>query len=1292
MHSPVTESGTFRDFPWRISYRTSTLKPDGTSVDILHDFYIPVLQRATSYDRVAGFFRSTSLAAAAQGFSAFVGREGKARFVVGADLDPGDILAILQGSEERFESALTGALGDPAKWPENVVNGVQLLGWMVAHGHLDIKVAFRVHRDSGEPIRFESVEDGYVHMKWAVFTDGAGNRIYISGSLNESRSALVLNAENIDVHCDWRGETDRLRTVEAIQEFQLLWEDRNPAFKVLSLPEAVRQRLVEISQDVKRPLEIDGSSAAPVEVSPPSAMEILRFAVLRDGPKLPGGKFVGMETTPVVPWPHQTIVARRLIASWPASFLLCDEVGLGKTVEAGLAIRSLYLSGLAGRVLIAAPASLTRQWQREMATKFHLPFGRALGGKPVRHEVLLPYERESISDSLFAPDLTIVSTGLLTREDRQSDLKGASPFDIVLLDEAHYARRKNPTEGTRANPRYGNTYRTIDGELSIKAESLLLATATPMQMDPVEVSDLLKLTRRVGSFQLDPGLTMIFYDVLGDVVSGKDVSENEWEFLRRVVLSLRTQDPEHWKFIERSVLDGRMRIPARQWLEYGRVPRGTDRKRMLRLIFSASPLSRSMLRHTRALLEVYHNRGKLEGMLAERQILPLSGIKFTDQERIVYEQLDAYCRELARQLSGKKDARGRSAIGFYLSFLRLRFASSLYAIRETVRRRIERVEATLQFHEGVVHEDMEGWDAEDLLEEGDDDSEVVKTLLKDRTPEDLLWEREHLKGMLKNLHDLSGQSSKMTELLKILQHRLIPGGERIRQTVVFTRFFDTLTDIVTRLRRANPRILIGTYSGSGGQYVNPATLSLAGTERDTIKHKFLRGEIDVLVCTDAAAEGLNLQTADFLVNFDLPWNPMKVEQRIGRIDRIGQKHRTIYISNLCYVGSAEETVYGRLWKRLTEAGAVVGTQQISLLPVTKEEFHELAENPSFAKKLEKVAKERALLFQKHTAAREIPPEALYEIYERIEQEESSRRVPVNLDDIWDALSNSAYLRELECVPVYQAEQKILKVSNIPGVSQDSALTTSRATYELGVTDLEERLHFATYGDAVFDAILGHVAEYDFPGCIRRLEVKVPGLKAEMIGYAVASMDDQGNPACRLLTSYQDIGGVFLDESRTLTEDDVASALETLERLATDEFHTHLVVPRLRAENEVCANSQLLLDYLTILGLIRERQFLGKSETLFWREVDAIQEEYRDRESLRIRKIPVKTASRLTGLLFDVTIPQMGDDAFIDAPQPLLKASIDAICRVADAMKVKKSELTTEDVLARVERLIQQGLP
>ena len=165
---------------------------------------------------------------------------------------------------------------------------------------------------------------------------------------------------------------------------------------------------------------------------------------------------MGMETAPITPWPHQAIVARRLIATWPYSYLLCDEVGLGKTIEAGLASRSLYLSGLARRILICAPASLTMQWQREMASKFLLPFGRALGGTPTRHAYLFPGAEERSANSVYAPDLVIVSTGLVERRERRAELDRMPPVDIALVDEAHYARRKNPTAGSQAHPEYGS--------------------------------------------------------------------------------------------------------------------------------------------------------------------------------------------------------------------------------------------------------------------------------------------------------------------------------------------------------------------------------------------------------------------------------------------------------------------------------------------------------------------------------------------------------------------------------------------------------------------------------------------------------------------------------------------------------------------------------------------------------------------------------------------------------------------------------------------------------------------
>jgi hypothetical protein len=104
--------------------------------------------------------------------------------------------------------------------------------------------------------------------------------------LNELRTALSLNAENLDVHCDWQGECDRQRVEEAAQEFEILQQNQHPALRVLTLPEAVSQRLISLVSSIRHPTEIDGSSAAPRPLSPPSALERLRFALLRDGPRL----------------------------------------------------------------------------------------------------------------------------------------------------------------------------------------------------------------------------------------------------------------------------------------------------------------------------------------------------------------------------------------------------------------------------------------------------------------------------------------------------------------------------------------------------------------------------------------------------------------------------------------------------------------------------------------------------------------------------------------------------------------------------------------------------------------------------------------------------------------------------------------------------------------------------------------------------------------------------------------------------------------------------------------------
>jgi hypothetical protein len=1264
---------------------------------MLHDFYVPALRLAVRYDRVAGYFRSSSLAAASMGFSAFVGRQGKMRLVVGADLEPEDVRAILAGDQERLAAKLNGEFDRPDTWPEGVRNGVTLLAWMVAHGHLEVRVAFRVHRETGEPLPFDAVDDGYVHEKWFIMHDEFGNRLYGSGTLNESKTALMLNAENIDIHCDWWGETDRLRVDEAVESFEKLWDGRVPHMPVMTLPEAVRRRLIQLAEGIDFPMEVDGTSAAPRIVEPPSAMERLKFAILRDAPKMPGGRFVGAETAPIEPWPHQAIVVRRLIETWPYSYLLCDEVGLGKTIEAGLAFRSLYLSGLVKRILIAAPASLTRQWHRQMASKMLLSFGLARTVPETSHEYIFPFNENRTATSIYEPDLVIVSTGLLARRERAEAISRAKLFDIALVDEAHAVRRRNPASGSEAHPDFGHLYTCVKDFLRKKARSLWLATATPMQIDPVEVCDLLALTNRVGAFQFDPTLTLQYYEILGSLVRRQELGKQEWEFLRQVAKTVKIQDPMLWRFIEESIIDGRIRTTLRQWLEYGQIPRGRDRELMHRLLFSVSPLSRVMLRHTRRLLEIYRDHGQLRQNLARRHILPIPRIIFTPQEKLIYDELEKYCEGLARQIRTHGDHQAQQMVSFLLSFLRLRFASSLYALRETLQRRLRKVEATLR-HQLVQEADESGTGVsslQDLVYEGEEEDDLVaaEALLKNRTRADLEWEREHLKKMLDNMADLSGPSSKMQELLKVLDQRKDRYKGRIRQTVIFTRFYDTLKDIVSRLRQADPRMLIGTYSGKGAEYFEPDSAQMIPVDREEVRERFLRGEIDVLVCTDAAAEGLNLQTADWLVNYDLGWNPMKVEQRIGRIDRIGQKHKDIYVLNLCYADSAEWIVYGRLLSRLAEANMIVGTQQISLLPIEPEDFRQLAEGTLTPEELEVHARERIELQRKRTESMEINPQELYEIYMRMTRADDRYRAPVNMSAIWEVLSGSKYLRSLGCVASQDPDKPVLKISGIDCIPDGTVLTVSRELYEEGLADSGVRIHFASYGDPFFEAILRHLEGFHLPKCIRRIVIRVPGMdNVEVIGYSVACRGAGSMHEIRLIRSWSDLKDLHLLEEETLREGEVEPVRKELERMAREEFAPYLAADRVERDNIRAAKAQEMLNFLVIRDLLDVKAKSAGERPLFWpvlREVDSLCD---DREKILVTGLPVDVLKMLSAdLLFKCRLPSVGSTASLLVPRIFVRAARDAASRLADSMKVRKSELYVDTVLARLQREIETRL-
>lgn len=1258
-------AGNFSEFQWQYRYCSSALNRAGQPTDVLHDFYIPALQRAVRYDRVAGFFRSTSLAAASQGYTAFLRHGGRMRLIVGADLQIQDVAAILQGNNQRLSDRLMEELAEPDTWPEEVKNGVSLLGEMVSAGKLEVRVAFRVHGRTGNAISIDSIEDGYVHEKWFIMSDADNHRLYGNGSLNESRTALSINAENVDIHCDWLGSTDNARTEEAAKDFERLWENQNPHMRVLPVPDAVRARLIRLKDLKDRPTEIDGTVIdTAVELSPE---ERLKFAVLHDAPHMPGGEYIGMYSAPVSPWPHQEIVSRRLIESWPYSYMMCDEVGLGKTIEAALAIRSLVLSGQVKRVLIVAPASLTEQWHRELAEKAMLSFALSRvkpgGTGKYSHSYIYPDKSQTADDSLYGPDLNIVSSGLVRLKKRQGQLNSAEDFDIVLVDEAHYARRKNPRDGASGSPNYGDLYIALHDKLRPKAKSMWLATATPMQIDPIEVYDLFRLTNRVGQFQSDPALATAYFQGLGMIVRKKQPDRQKWAMMGQSFLQIEKLDPYLWEHLSKTVITSKNRkalnaLPLKD-------PPTADLRYLSQPLFAGSPLSRVMMRHTRALLELYRDNGQLKSNLAHRHVRPVLAIEFTPAEAAFYEMLEDYCKGLGEQIR-KYNQETKQVMFFLLNFLQLRFASSFYAIQKTLERRLLRVRNTLMVGSPETDEELQEIldnlkNEDDDYSEGDLDEITVDMLLKNRSSEDLRWEESRLSSMLKRLDSIQETPSKMRALLKELDQRREPDG-RLRQTVLFTRFFDTLASIRNYLRMVEPSLRIGIYAGGDkASWYDPKQHKDSSASHEAIKALFLSGEIDLLLCTDAAAEGLNLQTADLLINFDLGWNPMKIEQRIGRIDRIGQKYADIEVVNMCYVGSTEQIVYGRLLDRLQQANLIVGTQQISMLPVTQEEFRKLHTGELSAEKLEKESIKRLKKQKEDNACMEMSAEDMYQMYSRMSEQMRSMQYPATNDDLWTCLTTSEYLKS------------------------NGASLRSEGNWTLPATELWGSMNgtnkqesasavnpYICWGNIETDYLLsvlgGKSAEMPY---IRHIEL--PGVRNSS---AVAVSTSAG---VKLITAFDQIAGLHIDPNHPISETDIVQCKKELKALTEKSIKRQAV-----SQDAEKANIEIAELHNRFVALLAAKILKDLENNGMEKATDAIKQlEIRKKEFFPVSFPAGIFSGRASDLLFATS--ESGGMVNVTVYGVLLECVTERISREFDAIRGKNQDKKTIDIIRRLER-------
>lgn len=638
---------------------------------------------------------------------------------------------------------------------------------------------------------------------------------------------------------------------------------------------------------------------------------------LRTAPTLIGADDLGVASAPVKPWPHQLRTVRRAVERFPQGFLFCDEVGLGKTVEALLALRQLLLAGRVKRALILVPKALLRQWQEELHEKAALDVPRFDGGRFLGLDdaeppaadpgATLPWDRYP---------LILASSQAVRRASRRDELLRAKPWDLLILDEAHHARRGSGGRPNRLLELLRGGAASGGGHyagLRERCRCCYLLTATPMQVDAVEIWDLLGLLGLGGAWGAREQDFLRYFEQLRLPWPARDLP-----FLLRMAADTLANavlfaDAE----AQLDRVEGRLPPVARAFLRAARTgepfqpPAALDdaeRAALDPLLRALTPLRFLLWRTTRKALRAYHAQGLIATPLPERYPENV-WIDLRPAETALYQRIDAYLAEHYQRFEAR-----RPGLGFLMTIYRRRLTSSFAAIQRSLERRRAFVLGHLPA-EGLLDgldDEEEGED--DGAENQRDEAAAHAALRADARTEELA-ELEALLVALGRTH----VDVKLERLLKDLAE-LLPGFDRV---LVFTQYADTLDAIRDHVRTAGLRI--GCYSGRGGEGFREE--AWRPWPKEDLKEAFARGELDVLLCTDAASEGLNLQTCGALINFDMPWNPMRVEQRIGRIDRLGQVHPRIVVRNYFYSDTVEAEIYRRLSLRIAIFQDVVGPLQ-----------------------------------------------------------------------------------------------------------------------------------------------------------------------------------------------------------------------------------------------------------------------------------------------------------------------------------------------------------------------------
>ena len=828
-----------------------------------NSFLLKHLKHARSYRRIAGYFTSSLFEVANELLTSVP----EVQIVCNVDIHPKD-LKIAQLRETKLISRWND-------WEEET----EILLNRQRYQRLDSFLAKHTHAVRIAP---NSI-CGFLHGKAGVIQLTDGRKIGFIGSMNETRSGWQSHYEIL-----WEDDSEEgVSWIE--EEFAYLWNAAQPLSKAVIREVRRRRYRREVLID-----EIDQDE----ELGPATLIE---SPLYREGFSLK-------------PW-QQSFVSeclRQYRIHGNVRLLLADEVGLGKTLS--LATAALVLCLLAEKkeqpqkpIAIFVPATLCEQWQTELMDKLGIPSARwETHSKTWLDESARRISPRGHEQILKCPmRIGIISTGLMTRDSMEKQHMLELSYELVILDEAHKARRRQGVGrgGVKPNELLGFMHK-----IASRSDHVLLATATPIQTQPEDLWDLMGiLNQGKGSFIFGNDFTRWHRpkDVLPYISGEYKVIEatKAWELLRSPLPFVDESQDSHSRLLYSAIRQDlaatndqiQSNSPYAEISEDTREILDTELNREIEGTYffqRENPFIRHVVLRKRTYLESLgllpkvgvdvHPERKLASKLQQfDSLFEAHALRTSEDFREAYGEARRFGKELAK--------RGMSG-GFMRNLMEQRVCSSIRAGLNTARMLL----------------------AGQTLHEDEDDQEIELKL-------EAKGEKEILSRLIERLVRIKSDPKFHAVLHYLERENWLNLG-----IVIFSQYYDTSKWLAESLSERYPKEAIGLYSGASRSRLYHKGENVR-IERETLKRMVAEHEIRIMVATDAACEGLNLQTLGSVINIDLPWNPTKLEQRIGRIKRFGQVREKVKMLNLVNEQTVEERVYERLSERMRDRYNLFGS-------------------------------------------------------------------------------------------------------------------------------------------------------------------------------------------------------------------------------------------------------------------------------------------------------------------------------------------------------------------------------